>query len=74
MASGQYQATDANGHDAGSFPPIDATGTINPVFSGDLSATFDGALDLARQLAASEPVRECFALEQIRYALGSALR
>ena len=70
-ASGRYQATDANGRDGGaSFPPVDATGTINPVFSGDLSATFDGALDLAKQLAASEPVEECFALEQIRYALG----
>ena len=70
-ASGKYQATDANGSDAdASFPAIDATGSVNPVFSADLSAKFDGAVDLATQLAASERVQQCFALEQIRYALG----
>jgi hypothetical protein len=68
-ASGKYQSTDADGQ-TGSFPPVDATGTVNPLFSGDLSATFDGAVDLAQKLAASAPVQECFALEQIRYALG----
>jgi hypothetical protein len=71
-ASGKYQATDANGDTDGAakFAPIDATGAVNPIFTGDLSATFDGALDLAKQLAASDRVQECFALEQIRYALG----
>ncbi len=71
-ASGAYQSTDANGQPdpSSKLPPIDATGTIKPFFQGDFSTTFDGAVDLAKQLAASTRVQQCFALEQIRYALG----
>jgi hypothetical protein len=53
----------------GTFPPIDATGQINPMGTGELSATFNGAVDLVTQLAASTQVRECFALQELRYAL-----
>jgi hypothetical protein len=70
-ASGQYQATDANGQpDPGSMlPAIDATGTVNPFFTGDLSVSFDGAPDLAQKLATSDRVQECFALQEMRYGL-----
>lgn len=67
-ATGSYQTTDANGM-MGTFPPIDATGQINPMGTGELSATFNGAVDLVTQLAASTQVRECFALQELRYAL-----
>ncbi len=70
-ASGNYQATDANGMpDGAGLPAIDASGMVNPLFPGDLSTPFDGAVDLARQLAASASVQQCFALETLRYALG----
>jgi hypothetical protein len=70
-ASGQFQATDANGKSDpnGMLPAIDATGAVNPYFTGDMKATFDGAPDLAQQLATSPRVEECFALQEMRYAL-----
>ncbi len=69
-AAGSYQTTDANGQTSGTFPPIDATGQINPVHPGDLSAMVNGAVDLAQKLGASTQVDQCFALEELRYALG----
>ena len=69
-ASGQYQTTDANGAGrAGSPPSMRAAWSIR-CCPGGLSTPFDGAVDLARQLAASASVQQCFALEEIRYALG----
>jgi Protein of unknown function (DUF1592)/Protein of unknown function (DUF1588)/Protein of unknown function (DUF1585)/Protein of unknown function (DUF1595)/Protein of unknown function (DUF1587) len=76
-ATGAYQATDANGF-TGNFPPIDATGQIltcaaEPCYGPPVSTTsgtFNGAVDLANQLAASKQVAECFALQQFRYTLG----
>jgi hypothetical protein len=72
-ATGAYQANDANGltsPPAGGFPAIDATGQVVPMTMGELSATFDGAADLVTRLAAAQQTRECFALQEFRYALG----
>lgn len=68
-ATGAYQTSDANGL-SGVFPAIDATGQVNAMSPGELSTSFDGATDLATKLAASTQVRQCFALQEFRYALG----
>lgn len=67
-ATGAYQATDANGL-SGTFPPIDPSGQINPMHTGELSATFTDAVDLATQLSTATQTRQCFALQEFRYAL-----
>jgi Protein of unknown function (DUF1592)/Protein of unknown function (DUF1588)/Protein of unknown function (DUF1595)/Protein of unknown function (DUF1587)/Protein of unknown function (DUF1585) len=67
-ATGAYQATDANGL-SGTFPPIDSSGQVNPMHTGELSATFTDAVDLATQLSTATQTRECFALQEFRYAL-----
>jgi hypothetical protein len=67
-ASGAWQATDANGF-MGTFPAIDATGQVIPMNTGDLSVSFDGASDLTTKLAAATQVKECFTLQEMRYAL-----
>jgi hypothetical protein len=67
-ATGAYQATDANGL-SGTFPPIDSSGQINPMGTGGLSATFTDAIDLASTLSTATQTRECFALQEFRYAL-----
>jgi hypothetical protein len=46
--------------------PIDATGEI--VKSDDLDGTFDGAVDLAHKLAASQQVAECVSAQWFRFA------
>jgi len=66
-ATGAYQAVDANGFDAG--PPLDVTGQVNPMNTGDFSATFNGATDLTTQLASAPQVAECFVVQELRYAL-----
>jgi hypothetical protein len=68
-ATGAYQSTDANGM-KGTFPAIDATGKVNAMSAGEFQATFDGAVDLVTQLSGATQVRECFTLQEIRYALG----
>jgi hypothetical protein len=67
-ASGAWQATDANGF-TGTFPAIDASGQVFPMATADLSVTFNGATDLTTKLAGSTQVKECFALQEMRYAL-----
>jgi hypothetical protein len=67
-ATGAYQATDANGL-PGVFPAIDASGQVNPMAAGQLSTTFTDAVDLVTQLSTAEQTRECFALQEFRYAL-----
>jgi hypothetical protein len=71
-ATGAYQTTDANGFmPASQFPPIDASGQVLPMGAGQqLMTTFNGAADLATQLAAATEVKQCFALQEFRYALG----
>jgi hypothetical protein len=70
-ASGQYQPTDANGFTTGTFPPIDPSGSI-AAFAGDKSAfstTYTNATDMVTQLAGATQVRQCFTLQELRYAL-----
>lgn len=71
-ATGAYQPSDANGLTTpppGGFPAIDATGQIIPMATGELSTSFNGATDLANQLAGATQTQECFALQEFRYAL-----
>jgi hypothetical protein len=68
-ATGAFQATDANGF-SGTFPPIDATGQVMAKAPGELAVTFDGATDLVTKLANAAQVQECFAIQELRYALG----
>jgi hypothetical protein len=71
-ATGAYQATDENGSPSG--PVLDVTGQFFPVEPGELNQTFDGATDpstgLVAVLAGSTQAKECFALQEFRYALG----
>jgi hypothetical protein len=76
-ATGAYQSTDANGEpDAGGYPPIDASGTVqaaaSPLQPSSTETTLqvNGAVDLATKLAGTTDAAECFALEEFRYALG----
>jgi hypothetical protein len=74
-ATGAWQATDANGYanattPASSFPPIDASGKIILMNPGELSVpSFSGPSDLIADLAGSTQVKECYALQEMRYAL-----
>jgi len=70
-ATGAYQSTDANGF-SGTFPPIDASGTINAdtmVDTNGFQTTFMNVSDLVTKLAAATQTQECFALQEFRYAL-----
>jgi hypothetical protein len=80
-ATGTYQTTETDGRSGGPFPAIDPSGqvavyqVIDPSGSvirtatGEFTTTFTDAVDLANQLAASTQARQCFALQQLRYAL-----
>ncbi|HSY21163.1 MAG TPA: DUF1588 domain-containing protein [Polyangiaceae bacterium] len=83
-AAGQYQSTDANGFTpASAYPPVDSSGQVNAPGAiinnvaiagapetGAWTTTFQTGLDFVTQLAASGQGQECFALEELRYALG----
>ena len=56
-------------HDNGQ--PVDAGGSL--ALSGGERITFSDGVDLARQLAASDRVRDCYVLHWARYALGERL-
>lgn len=56
-------------HDNGQ--PVDASGSL--ALSGGERITFSDGVDLARQLAASDRVRDCYVLHWARYALGERL-
>jgi hypothetical protein len=50
--------------------PVDPSGQfIAMPGTGDISGTFTGTSDMITQLSTSQQVNECFALEEIRYAL-----
>jgi hypothetical protein len=68
-ANGLYQATDANGFTTGQYPAIDASGQIVAESPGEFSATFNGASDLMTKLSAAPQVDQCFAIQELRYAL-----
>jgi hypothetical protein len=69
-ATGAYQTTDANGQQGGNYPPIDATGKVLAMSQGEFSTTYDGAVDLVTRLSTATQVHQCFALQELRYALG----
>jgi hypothetical protein len=48
--------------------PVDASGVLSD--AGPASGRFDGIVDLARRLAASPAVEECFLRHSFRYWLG----
>lgn len=56
-------------HDNGQ--PVDASGSLT--LPGGETFTFDDAIDFVQQLAASDRVRDCYALHWTRYALGDLL-
>jgi hypothetical protein len=60
--AGHYRTTE-NGK------AIDASGEV---LQSDISGGFDGAVDLAKQLAGSDQVRDCVATSWFRYAYGRA--
>jgi hypothetical protein len=67
-ATGAYQATDSNGQ-TGTFPPVDASGQIGAMSTGEFSTTFTGPGDLVNQLSTATQTKQCFALQELRYAL-----
>ena len=78
-AVGRYQADDLNGftNGPGAQTPIDSSGTIYQAAAGEMgapidstAATFTNVTDLTTQLSQASQVRECFALNELRYALG----
>jgi hypothetical protein len=50
--------------------PVDSSGWFVTGTAGELQGTFDGAVDLAHELAASPTVHACVARQWLRYALG----
>jgi Protein of unknown function (DUF1592)/Protein of unknown function (DUF1588)/Protein of unknown function (DUF1595)/Protein of unknown function (DUF1585)/Protein of unknown function (DUF1587) len=76
-ATGWYQPTDANGFigngaPSASFPAVDASGSITAMPSDPqgLQATYTDANDLTTHLGNATQVRQCFALQEMRYAIG----
>jgi hypothetical protein len=67
-ATGAYQMLDANGFGTG--PALDVTGQIGAMSPETFATAFNGATDLVTKLASAPQVQECFALQEIRYALG----
>ncbi|HXJ21740.1 MAG TPA: DUF1592 domain-containing protein [Polyangia bacterium] len=61
-ATGAYMTTE-NGSN------IDSSGKFVPGNSTDISGTFTGMSDMVTQLSTSQQVMQCFALEELRYAL-----
>jgi hypothetical protein len=60
-ALGQWRDTEAGLN-------VDSNGWLPTL--GDLSGTFNGAVDLGKKLAASRTVQSCVASQWLRYALG----
>ena len=51
--------------------PVDASGSL--ALPGGVTLTFADGIDFVRQLAASDRVRDCYALHWTRYALGDRI-
>jgi hypothetical protein len=66
-ATGAYQMLDANGFGTG--PALDVTGQIAAMSPDTFTTSVDGAADLAKKLAGAAQVQQCFALQELRYAL-----
>jgi Protein of unknown function (DUF1592)/Protein of unknown function (DUF1588)/Protein of unknown function (DUF1595)/Protein of unknown function (DUF1585)/Protein of unknown function (DUF1587) len=48
---------------------VDSSGKFVQINSSDITGTFTGTTDMITQLAGSQQVNQCFALEELRYAL-----
>jgi hypothetical protein len=48
---------------------VDSSGQFIPIGTTDLSGTFTGTTDMIQQLSSADQVKQCFALEELRYAL-----
>lgn len=66
-ATGAYQMLDANGFGTG--PALDVTGQIAAMPPETFAMAFNDATDLVTKLASAPQVQECFALQELRYAL-----
>jgi hypothetical protein len=49
--------------------PVDPSGKFVQMNSTDITGSFTNAADMVQQLSANQQARQCFALEEIRYAL-----
>ncbi|HEY7373007.1 MAG TPA: DUF1585 domain-containing protein, partial [Polyangia bacterium] len=49
---------------------VDSSGSFVSMRAGDMTGSFQNAADMIGQLAASTQVKQCFALQQMRYGLG----
>ncbi len=67
----QYDATGAFQTMENGTPNLDSSGKFVPFANnaGDMSGTFSGTSDMVTQLSMSEQVMQCFALQEMRYAL-----
>jgi hypothetical protein len=71
-ATGAYitsePSKDSNGNPVQS--PVDSSGQFMPYpSSSDINSSFTGTTDMITQLSKADQVNQCFALEEIRYAL-----
>jgi hypothetical protein len=66
-ATGAFQMLDANGFGTG--PALDVTGQIAAMPPDTFATSVDGAPDLVKKLAGAAQVQQCFALQELRYAL-----
>jgi hypothetical protein len=62
-----HQYMDPIGYGFGHF---DVTGQVTPMPPETFATMFDGAADLVAKLASAPQVQQCFALQELRYALG----
>ncbi len=65
-ATGAYKTTEGSGN-----APVDPSGKFVPYpnMAGDLSGTFSDASDMITQISNSDQAMQCFALQELRYAL-----
>jgi uncharacterized protein DUF1592/uncharacterized protein DUF1588/uncharacterized protein DUF1595/uncharacterized protein DUF1585/uncharacterized protein DUF1587 len=69
-ATGAFITTEG-GTTATNGTAVDSSGKfIQMAGASDIGGTFTGTADMIRQLSASPQVDQCYALEQLRYALG----
>jgi hypothetical protein len=68
-ATGSYITTEG-GSSPTNGTAIDSSGMFVAMSASGLTGSFTGVADMTAQLAASAQARECFALQQMRYAVG----
>ena len=68
-ATGSYITTEG-GTTATNGTPVVSSGSFVAMGGKGLTGSFTGPTDMISQLASSDQARECFALQEMRYALG----